>query len=67
MLDNPNILQKKTLCVYINHVLDVKAFVVRSLPDGQSKPTSLFVALNMGKDSSGSVFIASRSLDNVPC
>ena len=50
MLDNPNILQKKTLCVYINHVLDVKAFVVRSLSDGQSKPTSLFFALiNVGK------------------
>ena len=59
--------RKKTLCVYINHVLDVKAFVVRSLSDGQSKPTSLFFALNVGKDSSGSVFIASRSLDNVPC
>ena len=30
-------------------MLDVKAFVVRSLLDGQSKPTSLFFALNVGK------------------
>ena len=33
--------------------------MARSLPDGRSKPTSLFFALNVGKDSSGNVFIAS--------
>ena len=42
-------------------MLDVEAFVARSLPDGQSKPTSLIFALNVGKDSSGNVFIASGS------
>ena len=35
--------------------------MARSLPDGRSKPTSLFFALNVGKDSSGNVFIASGS------
>ena len=39
-------------------MLDVEAFVARSLPDGQSKPTSLIFALNVGKDSSGNVFNA---------
>ncbi|CAH3132813.1 unnamed protein product [Pocillopora meandrina] len=52
---------EKTLCVHINHALDVEAFVARSLPDGRSKPTSLFFALNVGKDSSGNIFIASGS------
>ena len=45
----------------MNHVLNVEAFVARSLPGGHSKPTSLFFALNVGMDSSGSVFIASGS------
>ena len=61
LLDNLNISQKKTLCVHMNHVLNVEAFVARSLPGGHSKPTSLFFALNVGMDSSGSVFIASGS------
>ena len=60
LLDDLNISQKK-LCVHINHALDEEAFVARSLPDGRSKPTSLFFALNVGKDSSGNVFIASGS------
>lgn len=38
--------------------MNVEALVAHSLPDGQSKPTSLFFGVNVGKDSSDSVFIA---------
>ena len=52
---------KKTLSVNIDHTLNVEALVAHSLPDGQSKPTSLFFGVNVGKDSSDSVFIARGS------
>ena len=42
-------------------MLNVEAFEAHSLPGGHSKPTSLLFALNVGMDSSGSVFIASGS------
>ena len=41
--------------------MNVEALVAHSLPDGQSKPTSLFFGVNVGKDSSDSVFIAMGS------
>ena len=59
--DNPDISHLKTLSVNIDHTLNVEALVAHSLPDGQSKPTSLFFGVNVGKDSSDSVFIAMGS------
>ena len=60
--DKLNALQSTVFCIPINHVQDITLLVQHSQSSqDKPKPTSLFFFINVGKDTTGKVFIANHS------